>query len=192
MIRYTKLHVLKSKKWSLGLRIEINCGEGGATSYSAGKFWPRFIQPITHCGILDWIRKLYFFFPLSDSVSILEAKIDVLQLAKACSHFPRNNSYSHLIHNCTLKLGGSALKALRNLISQFYITSLNYQSIFQKLQNPWPESVSESYWLNDRRLSTKLVITFAYRGCHVVTVTDPYGCILGILEYFKEGLNVQN
>jgi CBS-domain-containing membrane protein len=34
----------------------------------------------------------------------------------------------------------------------------------------------------DRRLSTKLVPTFAERGCHVVSVTDPYGRILGFLD----------
>jgi CBS-domain-containing membrane protein len=31
----------------------------------------------------------------------------------------------------------------------------------------------------DRHLSAKLVPTFADRGCHVVSVTDPYGRILG-------------
>jgi hypothetical protein len=33
----------------------------------------------------------------------------------------------------------------------------------------------------DRRLSAKLVPTFADRGCHMVSVTDPYGRILGFL-----------
>jgi hypothetical protein len=32
--------------------------------------------------------------------------------------------------------------------------------------------------LSDRRLSVKLVPTFQNRGCHVVSVTDPYGSIL--------------
>jgi hypothetical protein len=40
---------------------------------------------------------------------------------------------------------------------------------------PWPESASES------RLLAKLVPTFADRGCHVVSMTDPYGRILGSL-----------
>jgi hypothetical protein len=31
-------------------------------------------------------------------------------------------------------------------------------------------------------LSVKLVTTFAVRGCHVVSVTDPYGRILGFLD----------
>jgi hypothetical protein len=39
----------------------------------------------------------------------------------------------------------------------------------------WSESASELYRPNDRRLSEKLVPTSADRGCHVVSVTDPYG-----------------
>jgi CBS-domain-containing membrane protein len=31
-------------------------------------------------------------------------------------------------------------------------------------------------------LSAKLVPTFVDRGCHVVSVTDPYGRILGVLD----------
>jgi hypothetical protein len=36
----------------------------------------------------------------------------------------------------------------------------------------WPESASELCRPSDRRLSAKLVPTFADRGCHVVSVTD--------------------
>jgi hypothetical protein len=32
--------------------------------------------------------------------------------------------------------------------------------------------------MNGRRLSAKLVLTFVDRGCHVVSVTNPYGRIL--------------
>jgi hypothetical protein len=35
---------------------------------------------------------------------------------------------------------------------------------------------------DDSRLSAKLVPTFADRGCHVVSVTDPYGRILAFLD----------
>jgi CBS-domain-containing membrane protein len=35
---------------------------------------------------------------------------------------------------------------------------------------------------SDLRLSAKLVPTFADRVCHVVSVTDPYGRILGFIE----------
>jgi hypothetical protein len=49
-------------------------------------------------------------------------------------------------------------------------------------QTPWPESVSELDRSSDRRLFAKLVPTFADRGCHVVSATDPYGRILGFLD----------
>jgi hypothetical protein len=46
---------------------------------------------------------------------------------------------------------------------------------------PWPESASELYRPSDRRLSVKLVSTFS-RGCHVVSVSDPYDRILAFLD----------
>jgi CBS-domain-containing membrane protein len=49
-------------------------------------------------------------------------------------------------------------------------------------QTPWSKSASELYRPSDRRLSAKLVPTFADRGCHVVSVTDSYGHILGFLD----------
>jgi hypothetical protein len=48
-------------------------------------------------------------------------------------------------------------------------------------KTPCPDSASELYRLSDRRLSAKLAPTFADRGCDVVSVTDPYGSILGFL-----------
>jgi hypothetical protein len=45
-------------------------------------------------------------------------------------------------------------------------------------KTPWSESASELYRPSDRRLSAKRLPTFADRGYHVVSVTDPYGCIL--------------
>jgi hypothetical protein len=47
---------------------------------------------------------------------------------------------------------------------------------------PWPESASELYRLSDRRLSAKIVPTFANRGSHVVSVMDPYGRIVDFLD----------
>jgi hypothetical protein len=49
-------------------------------------------------------------------------------------------------------------------------------------QTPWSESASELYRRSDRRLSAKLLPTFTVRGCHVVSVTDPCGCILGFID----------
>jgi hypothetical protein len=41
---------------------------------------------------------------------------------------------------------------------------------------------SELYRVNYLRLSTKLVATFADRGCRMVSLTDPYVCILASLD----------
>jgi CBS-domain-containing membrane protein len=56
-------------------------------------------------------------------------------------------------------------------------------SVDSKQTTPWSESVSELYQPSDRRLTAKLVPTFADRGCHVVSVTDPYGHILGFIDW---------
>jgi hypothetical protein len=52
----------------------------------------------------------------------------------------------------------------------------------QNKQTPWSESASELYRPSDRRLSEKWLPIFADKGCHVVSVTDPYGRILGFLD----------
>jgi hypothetical protein len=51
-----------------------------------------------------------------------------------------------------------------------------------KEKTPCPESASELYRPSYRRLSAKFVLTVANRGCPVVSVTDPYGRILGFLD----------
>jgi hypothetical protein len=47
---------------------------------------------------------------------------------------------------------------------------------------PWSESESELYWPTDRRLSAKWLPTSSDRGCHVVSVTEPYNRIVGFLD----------
>jgi hypothetical protein len=47
---------------------------------------------------------------------------------------------------------------------------------------PWPEPANEPYPPSKRHLSVNLVPTFADRGCHAVSVTDPYGRIFGFLD----------
>jgi hypothetical protein len=44
------------------------------------------------------------------------------------------------------------------------------------------QTASELYRPSDLRLSPKVVPTFADRGCQVVSMTDPYGRILGFLD----------
>jgi hypothetical protein len=64
---------------------------------------------------------------------------------------------------------------------QFRIASPLACSINNK-QTPWPQSARELYRASDRCLLAKLIPTFADRGCHVVSVTGPYGRILGFID----------
>jgi CBS-domain-containing membrane protein len=47
---------------------------------------------------------------------------------------------------------------------------------------PWRECASEVYLPSDRRFSAKLVPTFVDTERHVVSVTDPYGRIIGFID----------
>jgi hypothetical protein len=51
-----------------------------------------------------------------------------------------------------------------------------------KKKTSWSESASELYRPSDSRLLAKWLPTLADRGCNVVSVTDPYGRILGFLD----------
>jgi hypothetical protein len=55
-------------------------------------------------------------------------------------------------------------------------------TLITKKKTPWSESASQLYRPGDRRFSAKWLPTFADRGCHVVSVTDPYSRILGFLD----------
>jgi hypothetical protein len=63
-----------------------------------------------------------------------------------------------------------------------YTIMLKYVIII--IITPRPESASQLYRPIGRRMSAKSVPGFAYTGCHVVSVTDPYGRILGRSRYF--------
>jgi hypothetical protein len=63
----------------------------------------------------------------------------------------------------------------------YAFSEMHFHCVQYKKKTPWPKSASELYRQNNCLLSAKLVPTFANRGCHVVSVTDPYGRILGFL-----------
>jgi hypothetical protein len=60
------------------------------------------------------------------------------------------------------------------------VTAMRASDIKQTKHKLRGLSPRENY--TDRRLSAKLVLTFADRGCHVVSVRDPHDCILGFLD----------
>jgi hypothetical protein len=55
-------------------------------------------------------------------------------------------------------------------------------SCYMYFLKKWPYSACELYRPSNRRLSAKLVPTFADRGCRVVSATDPHGRILDFLD----------
>jgi hypothetical protein len=57
-----------------------------------------------------------------------------------------------------------------------------YEEKLETKKTPLPESASELYRQSNRRLSAKLVSTFADRGCHMVSVIDPNGRIRRFLD----------
>jgi hypothetical protein len=63
------------------------------------------------------------------------------------------------------------------------LENLEHENKAVCIKTPWPESASELYRLSDRRLSAKLVPTFADRESHVVSVTEPYGRTLDYLDW---------
>jgi hypothetical protein len=62
----------------------------------------------------------------------------------------------------------------------FLWVSIRYPIYIYK--TPWSKSASELYRPGDLRLSAKWLPTIADRGCHVVSVMDSYGRILGFLD----------
>jgi hypothetical protein len=60
-----------------------------------------------------------------------------------------------------------------------------HSTCFIILKILWHESASELYRPSDRRLSAKLLPTFADTECHVVIATDPYTRIFGFLDWSR-------
>jgi hypothetical protein len=65
----------------------------------------------------------------------------------------------------------------------YYLSKISHKK--QRKQIQWPESMSELYRPSDHCLSEKLVPTFADRGCHVVSVMDPYSHNLDFLDWSR-------
>jgi hypothetical protein len=88
-------------------------------------------------------------------------------------------------HSLCWRVWGKPLRSAW-LTGEFRIGNLlnasSHSAQCNKKKTPWPESASELYRPSDRCLSAKWLPTFEERGCHVVSVTDLYGRILGFLD----------
>jgi hypothetical protein len=97
------------------------------------------------------------------------------------NYFPQHKKPFIVAINKYISLSIKKSKAgnLFRFISNSFRISYNSYQLRTKTKTPWPESANELYRPSDRRLSTKIVSTYADRGSHVVSVTDPYGRSLG-------------
>jgi hypothetical protein len=92
--------------------------------------------------------------------------------------------------NCRIFIRYVSVITARKYINIVWVAMLCYEYVlfllesvlYKKKKLPWSESTSELYRPSDRRLSAKWLPTFADKGSHVVSVADPYGCILGFLD----------
>jgi hypothetical protein len=90
------------------------------------------------------------------------------------SNTPRDNVHSWYRANIILNLPHTHTRTRARASKQHTHT--------QNKQTPWSESASELYRPSDRCLSAKRLPTFADKGCHVVSITDAFGRILGFLD----------
>jgi hypothetical protein len=97
-------------------------------------------------------------------------------------HFPRNlGKPSNSLHGVTTRKAVLVIPTSSSHLHQE--TTFNFAYTLRFIiktvkKTRWPKSASELYRPSDRRLSTKLVSTFAGSGCRVVSATDPYGRML--------------
>jgi hypothetical protein len=71
-----------------------------------------------------------------------------------------------------------------------WVANTNYVILWRALLQHNRVEYTNMHWskhshisqLSDHRLSTKLVPTFADRGCHVVSTMDPHGRILATIS----------
>jgi hypothetical protein len=100
-----------------------------------------------------------------------------LEQGDALSPLLFNFALECAIRNVQKNQVGLKLNGTHQLLAYADDVNLLGNSITNK-QTPWSESASELY----RCFSAKWLPTFADKGCHVVSVTDPYGRILGFLD----------
>jgi hypothetical protein len=126
-----------------------------------------------------WFSVKLFSYPASN---IFFWKVEAY-LSNTSQHIPEQSNLA--VHASDTPEGRSLLAGWARdfsfcLGAMSYTGCRGYTNTFNK--TPRPESASELYRPRDRRLSANLVPTVADRGCHVVSVTDPYGHILNFQD----------
>jgi hypothetical protein len=103
--------------------------------------------------------------------------------AISCGRFVAVNHHyaAHLLHLPSHCQDTALLAAVETSIAGVRFPFYRFGLSLRCVKTPWFESESELYRPSDRRLSSKLVATFC-TWLHMVSVTDPYGRILGFID----------
>jgi hypothetical protein len=68
------------------------------------------------------------------------------------------------------------------ILQILYTHAISLHYVTEKKKLIWPESMSKPHQPCNHHLSAKLVSTSVEKGCHMVSLTHPYGRILGFLD----------
>jgi hypothetical protein len=127
--------------------------------------------------------RLYSLCSITGGVRVIGAWVWPCSIAEQCSNQAGYRSHIANLRGVSRKQrqgchGGHRTSPASQQIMRCFTVSINKQN----KQTPWSESANELHRPSNRCLSAKWLPTCADRGCHVVSVTDPYGRILGFLD----------
>jgi hypothetical protein len=142
----------------------------------------------------------WLYHPRGEAISTVIQEVTTEPCAKWCRNYQKSSGVFALITPCNRvlpekqKVAYLVNKFLIFNLTQLFITvytrdcqrflylshinstrTSHVENTFHNIKTPWPQSASELYRQSDRRLSAKIVPTFAGRGCCVVSVTNSHG-----------------
>jgi hypothetical protein len=148
-------------------------------------------------GVLFWKYRLrncaYFskdnsaMFPQIINQAALMSRV-YLENVKGEFFLPLRQVYIHqfcFIYRCIYAHAYKAFSYILTVILTLMFDCWSFEHVTKMLitkKTPWSEYTNKLYRPSDLRLSAKWLSTFADRGCHVISLTDPYGRILDILN----------
>jgi hypothetical protein len=162
---------------------------GHAVSHRLATRWPEFEPGVRSCGICGgqsdtgegFLRVLRFSLPLMpptaphSSTSIIRGWYNTPSSARR-TEWTQSHPKRRKRKNTVLQNEYAENAVFICFVYFYFLPTASFRILrieSQQPKTPWPQSASELYRPSDRSLSAKLVPTFADRGCHVVSVTDP-------------------
>jgi hypothetical protein len=136
-----------------------------------------------HCNTLENVTRWKIYWALGSTPRCSKLGTEITVTINTNIH-PKLNSMNTVLIQTSLLISQpkSVSLNLLHLVPHTHYAKIHGNTTTNNKQTPWSESASELYRLSDCRLSAKWLPTFADKGCHVVSVTDPCGRILGFLD----------